>query len=534
MKQGKDWLQRRKRRRGVLLGLALAAALTISCAALCSAGGEGIYPRVSVLGCPLGGLDREQALAALTRWTESHPAERDRGVVFRAVGEEEQAVIVRIPQSWTPPDLSATVDRAWSLGRDSPFPFRGGVFLRCLLSEVEVPPVCVGSAALDRQLEIVDRTVGRPVEPSSWSADGTKLTLTRGRTGLLADRSALKEAVLTRMARGDLRDLSSAPQFTAVLQAEAPEELDLEAVFRQVERPARDAVFAPAERRFRAETSGVSLDRTAAEQVWKSLDWGESGSVPLTVLPPEITLKDLEPQFYQDVLGACTTSVAGSENRVGNVSLAAKYFNGTVLLPGEVFSYNDVVGRRTARRGFLPAPVYISGRTVQETGGGVCQGASALYLAALRANLDIPERYPHGFLPRYVPDGMDATVYYGVKDLKIRNDTPFPVKLVGQVKERTLTVQILGTRSDGITVEMSSRVIGRQPYRTVYQVDRRLSRGETRTAVTPYTGYTVEVYRNLYDNGTLIESRLESVNVYRSRDQVVSVSPADARRYGIG
>lgn len=534
MKQGFNWVQRIQRRRGLLFGLALTAALTAAYTVLCVAGGDGIYPRVASMGCPLGGLDRNQAEAALARWTEEHPPERDRGVVFRAVGKEGRTLTVRIPRAWTRIDLAATADRAWSLGRELPFPLRGGVLLRCLLRKTEVPPVCVSLPALNRQLERTDRTVGRPIVPSSWSADGAKLTLTRGRPGLLLDRTALEETVLTRMARGDLHDLSGEPQFTAVLQTSAPAELNLKAVCRQVERPARDAVFSPGEKRFQTEAAGVRVDREAAERVWKSLDWGESGVVPLTVLPPKTTLAELEPRLYRDVLGECATSIAGSENRVRNVTLAAGAFNGTVLMPGEIFSYNGVVGQRTAQRGFLPAPVYVSGRTVQEIGGGVCQGSSTLYLAALRANLEIRERYPHGFLTRYVPDGMDATVYYGVKDLKIRNDTPFPVKLAARVEDRILTVRVLGTKCDGITVEMTSRVTDRRPYRTVYQVDRRLAGGETRTAVAPYTGYTVEVYRNLYENGTLLESRLESVNVYRSRDRVVLVSPADARRYGAG
>ena len=255
--------------------------------------------------------------------------------------------------------------------------------------------------------------------------------------------------------------------------------------------------------------------------------------VPLTVTPPETTLADLEPLLYGDVLGTCTTGIAGSAGRLNNVTLAAEYFSGSVLLPGETFSYNETVGRRTADRGFLPAPAYVSGQTVQETGGGVCQGSSTLYLAALRANLAIIERHSHGYVPRYVPDGMDATVYYGVKDLKIKNDTPFPVKFTARVQDRALTVSVLGTRTGDVTVELTSRTVHTAPFRTVYRTADDLAPGQTRTAVTPYTGRTVEVYRNLYRDGVLAETRLENVSVYRSRDRVIQVSPADKRKYGL-
>ena len=147
---------------------------------------------------------------------------------------------------------------------------------------------------------------------------------------------------------------------------------------------------------------------------------------------------------YQDVLGSCNTEIAGSQNRVSNIALAAKLFNGTVLMPGEEFSYNGVVGSRTSDKGFLPAPAYVSGESVQEIGGGVCQGSSTIYLATLRANLEIVERYNHGYIASYVPHGMDATVYYGVKDFRFRNDTPFPIKVTGSVSGRTLSVNKIG------------------------------------------------------------------------------------------
>ena len=216
-----------------------------------------------------------------------------------------------------------------------------------------------------------------------------------------------------------------------------------------------------------------------------------------------------------------------------NIKLAAKFFNGAVIMPGEEFSYNGLVGSRQASRGFLPAPAYVGGESVQEVGGGVCQGSSTVYLAALRANLQITERYPHGYITRYVPEGMDATVYYGAKDFKFKNNTPFPLKVLASVSGRSLTVNIVGTKSDNITVEMTNEVVGTTPYKTVYKTDASVPVGTTQVSVTPYTGYTVKVYRNLYENGTHKETKLESTSVYRSRDKVILVNPADAAQYGL-
>ena len=143
------------------------------------------------------------------------------------------------------------------------------------------------------------------------------------------------------------------------------------------------------------------------------------------------------------------------------------------------------------------------------------------------------ERYPHGYITRYVPDGMDATVYYGAKDFRFKNDTPFPIKVQGSVSGRTLTVNILGTKHNNITVKMTNETVGTTGYSTVYQVDSSLPAGSTRVSVTPYAGYTIKTYRNLYENGNLIETKLEDTSVYKSRDKVVMVSSADAYKYGI-
>ena len=94
-----------------------------------------------------------------------------------------------------------------------------------------------------------------------------------------------------------------------------------------------------------------------------------------------------------------------------------------------------------------------------------------------------------------------------------------------------MTVSILGTKSDNITVEMTNQTVGTTGYKTVYKVDSSLPAGSTRVSVTPYAGYTV--YRNFYENGKLKDTKLESTSVYRSRDKVVLVSPEDAAQYGL-
>ena len=527
--------EKKSRKKGVILACSQVAVLAAGYCALCAMAGSGnIYPNVVVGEVALGGMTCEEAEAAITEAVQAQTPDDSQGVRFTVQAADGRTAQVQVPLSSVETDIPATVARAWQVGNGESFAARGAVYLTCLVAGADVLPAYGDSDKLDAILDDMDAEIGQEAVESTWELGDTQLTLTKGQPGNLIDRESVKDEIFTYMGRGEIVDLASAqPQFTMKLEQTLPEELDLTDVLDQVETEVQNAQFNKAEKLFQEDSVGISFDAHAAQTVFDGMDWGETQSIDLILTQPETTVADLEPQLYQDVLGTCSTNISGSANRVQNISLAAQFFNGTVLMPGEEFSYNGTVGSRQASRGFLPAPAYVSGQTVQEIGGGVCQGSSTIYLAALRANLEITERYPHGYITRYVPDGMDATVYYGVKDFKFKNDTPFPVKIQGSVSGRTLTVNILGTKSDNITVEMTNETVGTTGYNTVYKVDSSLSAGSSRVDVTPYAGYTIKTYRNLYENGKLIDTKLEDTSVYKSRDKVVMVSPADAYKYGI-
>ena len=294
----------------------------------------------------------------------------------------------------------------------------------------------------------------------------------------------------------------------------------------------RDAKFDPASKVFQTDRTGLSFDPAKARAAFADLDWGKTTEFPLEVTQPQVTVQDLTPKLYQDVLGSCTTNIAGTANRVGNIRLAAQLFNGTTLMPGEVFSYNGSVGRRTAARASCPPPP-MWGR---DRAGDRRRGLPG-FLHPVPGH---PAGQPgdRGALPPRLYHPLCARRHgchrlLRVKDFRFKNNTPFPVKVMASVSGRSLTVNVLGTKSDNIKVEMTSKVVGTTGYQTVYKVDESLPAGSTRVSVTPYTGYTVKVYRNLYENGSLKDTKLESTSVYRSRDKVVLVSPADAAQYGL-
>lgn len=116
-----------------------------------------------------------------------------------------------------------------------------------------------------------------------------------------------------------------------------------------------------------------------------------------------------------------------SAERANNIAVAVKAINGTVLMPGDVFSFNDIVGKRTAEKGYKEAPVIVGNKVETDFGGGICQVSSTLYNAILRANVKATERTHHTLPSSYVSLGMDATVDFGNIDYKFKNTLSYPM-----------------------------------------------------------------------------------------------------------
>ena len=277
-----------------------------------------------------------------------------------------------------------------------------------------------------------------------------------------------------------------------------------------------------------SEQLGADFDIAAVQKAMDEAAPGETLTVKADIQQPEVTAADLKAVLFRDVLGEAKTHVSGSAGRIGNVKLSAQIINGLVLNSGETFSYNGSVGKRTADRGFKPAPAYVKGETVDEIGGGICQTSSTLYLACLLGNLEITERYAHRYVPAYISWGMDATVSWGGPDYKFTNNTLYPVKIVTKYEKGYLTVQILGTNVDGTYVKMSNEVLSKTPWETIYQEDPTMAPGSPDVVkVTPYTGYKVNSYQTIYDkDGKVIDSHFEASSNYKVRNKVILQAPA--------
>lgn len=190
-------------------------------------------------------------------------------------------------------------------------------------------------------------------------------------------------------------------------------------------------------------------------------NWTASAQPSEDQLPEQNAI--VEPGYYQETIGSYEAiSQSDDDERAENLRLAAEAINGYVIEPGATFSFNEVVGDTTAERGYKEAPVLYSSGLGSSDGGGICQVSTALYIAAVKADLEIVERHPHSVPSDYAPIGLDATIVYGSRDLRIKNNTDFPITIYAKVVGQTVSVNLLGKpRDDGITIDATSRVVDR-------------------------------------------------------------------------
>ncbi|MCL2200763.1 MAG: VanW family protein [Oscillospiraceae bacterium] len=307
-------------------------------------------------------------------------------------------------------------------------------------------------------------------------------------------------------------------------------DVDLRMLFEAIHSYPVEAVYDPATFSATESSVGVSFDLVAAERMLQNASLGDTIEIPLIVTEPEMTTEYLDSMLFRDVISERTTRIAGTAARLNNVTLSGYYINETILNPGEEFSFNRVVGQRTAARGFRDAGGFSGGRLVDMMGGGICQTSSTLYYAALIANLRITERQEHGLTVGYIPLGHDATVFWGQIDLRFVNNRDFPIRLEVYTHGddmRSITARIVGTLVDEYTFTTSYVVLERNPFPTIRQEDPDVPPGQTVVDLPGSTGFLVETFVSRLDGeGNVVERWSIGRSRYRVQNRVILVPPA--------
>ncbi len=213
-------------------------------------------------------------------------------------------------------------------------------------------------------------------------------------------------------------------------------------------------------------------------------------------------------------------------DRSYNLETAARALNGALVGPEQEFSFNRRIGPREIRTGYREALIILGDEFAPGVGGGVCQVVSTLYNACLLAGLEITERHNHSAAVSYVPVGLDATVNYGNKDFRFRNNTGGAVYLAAKAGGGRLTVRIYGPASFKQHVRVERVVDKVIPFVTVEVPDNTLAPGEKKVKQAGVKGYVVRSFRIFYgEAGEIIRREALGKDVYKPLNQMVLAGP---------
>lgn len=420
-------------------------------------------------------------------------------------------------------DVSASALDAYAVGRKGGFFRNLAECAKLAFSSLKLNPVpTVDEEAADAILyDLGVRVNGEMQDARIVSETDSAVTLAPPTAGQGKDVSKARTQMLSELRLGNFGEISLSMPKTD------PGKLTAEQVYAVVYREAADASYKLEGKDLYIvdEVVGMDADKSEISQKLSAFNSGEEIELSVTKLIPEKTVETLrEGLFASELASYSSTYSAAATARASNVARAAESVNGTILLPGETFSYNSVIGNPSLANGYKVAPIFENGKSSEGVGGGVCQVSSTLYSAVLYANLEIVERRNHSLTVAYVPKGQDATVSYGSIDFKFKNNTDHPVRVDAQAKGGKCTVRIIGTKTvPGETVKIEHNVVATTEPTVTETNDPELDAGTKKVTSAGKAGYVVDSVRIVSQNGNVVKTEKLGRSTYKMVPTEVSV-----------
>ena len=371
--------------------------------------------------------------------------------------------------------------------------------------------------------EIIDditvKIPGAVVEPSYY-IENEKLYISKGTKGNTIKKEALKKEILDRVEKEKNEDI-----ILEIYEVE-PGNIDIEKIYNEVYTEPKDAYYTKDPFEIFPHVNGINFDKEAAKKILEQDE--EEYEIPLIITTPKITTNKIGTEAFPDMLSTFSTRYDASNTpRTTNLKLAMQKLNRVVVSPGETFSYNKTLGKRTAEAGYKEAGGFAGGKVVQTLAGGICQISSTLYDAVVYANLDIVERHNHMFLAGYVGAGKDATVVYGTYDFKFKNTRKYPIMIKTSIGSGVAQISIYGVKEEvEYEVEISSKILSYIPYKVVYETDNSLASGKEKVAQNGMNGCKSITYKILKLNGAQVSSTVLSTDTYDPMNKIIKRGPS--------
>ena len=497
----------------VSLGIVLLVALFISTIfALVNINNENIISGVSISGIDVSGLSREEAkgkLEAVYNEKKENDIDLEHNEFETTLSPELMEVNYKIDEA---------VESAVSIGKSKNIFKNNYDILGTLIGKRNIPvEMTINEEATRQTIEDMNASLPDVLIDSSYSIEDDELIITKGKAGVKIDTDNLLNQV-----KQKLNDLNDNENFIEIpVVNKEPEAIDIDKIHSEVYKEPQNAYYTKDPFTVYPEVEGVDFDVEAAKELLK--EDKDEYVIKLTITEPEITLDEIGTEAFPDQLSTFTTRYDVSDvDRSTNLRLASEKINGTVLKPGETFSYNKTVGARTIAAGYKNAKVYESGKVVDGIGGGICQVSSTLYNAALLANLEIVERRNHQFVTSYVGAGRDATVVYGQTDFKFKNTRKYPIRIVVTTNAGILKISIFGIKEENeYTFKFNTKTVSSIPYKTQYIEDSSLPAGTEKVEQKGANGLITETYITKMLDGKVVSTELLSKDTYSAMTRII-------------
>lgn len=504
-----------------IIGVIIIIALFFSTIfALININNNKIIKGISIEGIDMSGLTKEEAKSKLE---DIYNKKKETQIKIKHKEYESTISPILLEVNY---DIDKAIEEADKIGKSENIFINNYNILFALISNKDIEVEMTINEDIAKQ-NIEDMNVNIPdgVIESSYSVDDDELTITKGKAGVKINSEEFLKQI-----KEKLQDIKITDITMEIPVANAnPEPINIEKIHEEICKEPQDAYFTKEPFAVYPEVNGISFDLEEAKKILE--EEKETYIIKLTITKPKITLDKIGPEAFPEKLATFSTRYDVSDkDRTTNLELASGKINGTVVLSGDVFSYNKTVGARTAGAGYKNAKIYESGKVVDGLGGGICQISSTLYNAVLLANLEIVERRNHQFTTSYVEPGKDATVVYGSTDFKFKNTRKYPIRLVATAKNGIATVSVYGIKEETeYTFKFDVKKIATIPYKTEYIDDNTLPTGTEQVIQKGANGLKTETYIIKMLNGKTVSTKLLSKDTYSAMTRIVKRGTGPAK-----
>ncbi len=485
--------------------------------ALFNMNNEKILKGISILGIDISDLTVEEAKTKINNAIEERFKDENNNLILK-IGENETSVTANTFNAKF--DIDNAVIEADNIGRNGNILTNNYSILFTKLFKKEIKPrLYLDDSLLSDTIKDINSKMKDAIVDNSYYIEKNNLIIVKGKAGYIIKTEELKEKIYEQIS-----NIHTNYQIIEIpVEYKEPEPINLQKIHEEIYKEPQDAYVQKNPTVVHPEVNGIDFKISVEEAEELLKEDKEEYTIPLKITKPKKTINNLGEEAFPDLLATFSTRFDGSNyNRNTNIKLAAKKVNGTVILPGEKFSFNTIVGSRTIEAGFKEGTAYVGGKVVPDVGGGVCQVSSTIYNTALLANMQIVERSNHMFTTGYVAASRDATVYYGSLDFVFKNSRKYPIKMVASANGGLCKVSIYGIKEEKeYEVTIQSKITSYINPTTIYKEDPTLEEGKEIVEQTAITGCRSEGYKILKLNGKIVSQTLLSKDTYKSRNKIV-------------